>query len=147
VSGEAGLGVLEEEQVGPRKHRNDRHISDETIRAVKRRDQGCIAALWLGADTLCKDSAGNTVSAYTDSAWEFDHVNDFDLGVSHGTLDRVVLLCAFHHRGGWATSNRPLIRFYILGREDGLTPRQAGRFARDECRGIFHKGIDRRQTL
>lgn len=133
--------------MGPRRHRNDRRISEDTVRLVQRRDQGCVAALWLGAGTLCGDRFGSVVSAYERRAWELDHVNDFDLGVSHGTHDRVVVLCSRHHQGGWATSHRPLLRFYLLGVCEGLSPRDAGRFARDECRGILQKGIDKQRAV
>lgn len=126
---------------GPRKHKDDRRISEQDVRHIQRRDQGCIAALWLKVPSLCKDAGGRTVGPRDPRAWELDHVNDFDLGVSHGTPDRVVLLCAWHHRGGWATSVRPLLRLYLKFVAD-MAPRAAGAMALTEYEGIFKKGID-----
>lgn len=132
---------------GPRKHRNDRRISPETAAHVKKRDRGCIAALWLGAQTGCRDAVGNAVSAYDERAWEFDHINDHDLGVSHGTADRLAIVCSFHHRGGWATSHRVMMRAFVRRVEDGMDPRKAGHEARDEAIAVYgermSKGVDK----
>ncbi len=122
---------------GPRKHRNDRRISPATAAHVKRRDQGCVAALWLGAQDLCKDEAKRPVSAYNESAWELDHVNDHDLGRSLGIALRLALLCSWHHRGGWATSHRVMLREYCRLREDGMGGPEAGRKARDLAVEIY----------
>lgn len=122
---------------GPRKHRNDRRISPETARHVRHRDQGCVAALWLGAQDLCKDVGKRPVSPHDVSAWELDHVNDYDLGRSLGIALRLAVVCSWHHSGGWATSHRVMLREYCRLVEDGMSPREAGHKARDLAIEIY----------
>lgn len=74
--------------------------------------------------TPCADSFGNLLAAGTYAAMEklqLDHVSDQNgtaMGKRAPSDERhLVALCPRHHiYSGWATSHRPLLREYLLGR-------------------------------
>jgi hypothetical protein len=91
-----------------------RRVSPETSAIVEKRDGGCVAALHLGATDLCRDRWGSAVSARDPRGWERDHVGEMRMGkAAPDDPAHIVLLCSWHHQGGWATSHRPELRAYL----------------------------------
>lgn len=108
-----------------------RRISEATIREVDRRDQGCVAALYLGAPDVCRDRWGQQASPYDRRAWEHDHVGEMRMGkAAEGTPEHLVIVCSWHHQHSreWrATSHREDLRRYVALVSAGMPPRLAGR--------------------
>lgn len=91
-------------------------VTEETRRAVLRRDVGCRAP-WLDSTAgECRDRWGNWVRWSDPVALTLDHVQDGygRMGVrATSDAQHLVTLCWGHHLGGWATAHRPELRRYL----------------------------------
>lgn len=78
-------------------------VTPETWLAVMTRDAYTCAAARLGAPDACR--GGLTL----------DHVKDQPMMGKRAPSDpeHLVVVCYYHHLGGWATANRPALRAYL----------------------------------